>query len=52
MDKAIAALIGAGVSIAVLLGTDVPEGMKEPAMVSSISAVAAGVLTWLVPNKS
>ena len=52
IDKAIAALIGAAVSIGVMLGLDVPPLFKDPAMVATVASVIAGALTWAVPNKT
>ncbi len=50
-DKAIAALIGAVLSMAVMFGLDVPDFFKQPEAVTAVSGLVAGLLTWLVPNK-
>ena len=51
-DKAIAALLGAVLSIAVMLGFDLPAFFKQPETITAISGMVAGLLTWLVPNRS
>ena len=50
-DKAVAALTGAVLSMAIMFGFDVPEFFKQPETVTAISGLVAGLLTWLVPNK-
>lgn len=50
-DKAIAAFLTAVLSIAVLVGLPVPEFLKDPTMVATISGLLSGIVTYLVPNK-
>ena len=49
-NKAIAAFVGSGVSLAVMLGL-MPAGTLSPELIGGISTVVAAALTWLVPNR-
>ena len=51
IDKAIAALLTAVISILALLGLNLPAFVKDPATVAAITGVITAMVTWLVPNK-
>jgi len=50
-DKAIAAFLGALLSILVLLHVPVPTFLEDPTLQATIGALIAGILTYFVPNK-
>ena len=50
-DKAIAAFVGALFPILAVFGLDLPESVKDPKVVGSMSVVLSTILTFIFPNK-
>lgn len=50
-DKAIAAFLTAILSMLVLWGLPVPDFLKDPTMVTTISGLLSGIVVYIVPNK-
>lgn len=50
IDKALIALIGAGLSIAAALGLNV--SWASPEIIGVIGTVLTGLFTYLIPNKA
>jgi hypothetical protein len=51
-DKALAAFLGAGLSMLALWGLPVPAFLQDPATQGALVALISGVLAYVVPNKA
>jgi hypothetical protein len=51
-DKALAAFIGAGISMLALWGLPVPAFLQDPATQAAVVAAISGILAYAVPNKA